>query len=431
MTLKSIRGSCYLFSLSGAEFSHNFIKFNHTFKRKDKPYKKMPYSIWQDLNRHEGAFDVSVELNAVTEDIKVWAGRICSDEIRQCGTSASPPYCFHCRDSSFGQFLYEELLKTGVDKANMESTTITNGSYVKSYDITNIDGLTLQVMDDGVFNSVLIPADSTGTITAWDAIASTSNITDKIREHEDKYHNNKENENMKFANFDFGPCTNDNIRMSMYGLAVKNASGAWVSYDANSLSIMDVDCFNFEGGKYLYKMPVAIHDIAVGDVVIHARRPMFVVSVDPHTLTVVDPVDGEAKSIMPTKSPFGFNFATKVVNLLGGMMNGVDANNPFGNLWMLMLMDDKSKNNDMLPLMMMMNGGNANMNPMMMYMLMKDGNMSDNMLPLMLMMNGGNMFPNQNCGRGNHRCGGHTAVYDPVMPDPENACEVSTEDTES
>ena len=159
MTLKSIRGPRYLFSLSGGEFSHNFVKFNNTFKRKDKPYKKMPYPTWQDLNRHEGAFNVSIEFNVLTEEIKVWAGRTHSDEIRQCGTSASPPHCFHCRDSSFGQFLYEELLKTGVDKANMEGTVTVyqdiDGSYVKSYDITNIDGMTLNI-DNGVFNGLSV-----------------------------------------------------------------------------------------------------------------------------------------------------------------------------------------------------------------------------------------------------------------------------------
>ena len=200
----------------------------------------------------------------------------------------------------------------------------------------------------------------------------------------------KENEKMKnFVNFDFGPCTGDNVRMSMYGLAVKNVSGVWVSYDVANHAIMDVDIFNFDGAKFLYKMPVAIKDVKAGDVVIHARKPMFVTRVGETSLWAVDPVEGENKEIMLTKSPFGFNFVTKVVNFMSGMTgNEVSADCPFGNMWMLMMMDGGSDMGDMLLPMMMMNGGNmGNMNPMMMYMLMGDKGDVKDMLPWMFMMN--------------------------------------------
>ena len=206
-----------------------------------------------------------------------------------------------------------------------------------------------------------------------------------------KTNSNKENEKMKnFVNFDFGPCTGDNVRMSMYGLAVKNVSGTWVSYDAANHAIMDVDVFNFNGAKFLYKMPVAIKDIKVGQIVIHARKPMFVVAVaeDGKTLTVVDPVEGEKKDIMVSRSPFGFDFCTCVVNLLGNV-SAATSDCPFGNMWMLMMMDDDSDMSDMLLPMMMMNGGAnmGNMNPMMMAMLMGDKGDIKDMLPWMFMMN--------------------------------------------
>ena len=209
-------------------------------------------------------------------------------------------------------------------------------------------------------------------------------VDNKFREHEEKYHKNKENEKMKFGNFDFGPCTNDNVRMSMYGLAVKNASGTWVSYDTNSGSIMDVDIFNFDGAKFLYKMPVAIKDIKPGDVIIHAKKPMFVNFVKDKFVTAVDPVDGELKDIILTQSPFGFNFVVKVVNFVEGMMPAAAApseTNPFGNRWMLMLMND-NKTDDLMPLLLMSQGGN--MNPMMMYALMGDNKNFKDILPLMM-----------------------------------------------
>jgi hypothetical protein len=222
--------------------------------------------------------------------------------------------------------------------------------------------------------------------------------------------NNKENNAMKF-NFDFGPVNANTVRMSMYGLAVKNRTGTWVSYDAKSGDIMDVDVFNFDGAKFLYRMPVAMKDIAVGDVVIHQGAPMFVVAIaaDGKAFTAVDPIAGERKEVMLAKSPFGFNFATKVVNFLGdALTGGVNADNPFGNLGlMMMLSGDGTDMKDMLPLMLMANGGGLDMsNPLMMYALMGDNKGNDNLLPLMFMMNA--QKPSHEC-----KCGGNCGNHQP------------------
>ena len=201
---------------------------------------------------------------------------------------------------------------------------------------------------------------------------------------------NKEKENkMKGFNFDFGKITNDSIRMSMYGMAVKNASGVWTAYDKNTGDLMDVDVFNFDGSNFLFKMPVAIKDIAVGDVIIHARKPMFVISkTEAGDLIAIDPVAGEKKTIMPSKNMFGFNFAIKVVSLFDNLMGQTPTSeNPFGNMWMLMLMDGKSDMKDIMITMMLMNqasGSTNTFNPMML-MLMNDSDMKDMAIPLMLM----------------------------------------------
>lgn len=211
----------------------------------------------------------------------------------------------------------------------------------------------------------------------------------------------KENDTMKnIVNFDFGPCTgSDNIRMSVYGIAVKNANGTFVSYDATNAAIMDVDVFNFDGAKFLYKMPVAIKDIKVGDVVIHARKPMFVtdIAVNDKSLKVVDPVSGEKKEIILTRSPFGFDFATKIVNFLGniGGNSAANADNPFGNLWMFMLMNDNGDTDNILPFMLMSQNG-GNIDPMMMFALM--GNKGDNSWLPFLMMSNANKPHTCSCG---------------------------------
>ena len=222
----------------------------------------------------------------------------------------------------------------------------------------------------------------------------------KVLNEQNTFNNNvddkKGNKKMKAFNFDFGPCTTDNIRMSMYGLAVKNANGTWVSYNPESKEIIDVDIFNFDGGKFLYKMPVAIKDIAPGMVIVHNRKAMFVIEVGDSGITVVDPQAGEEKKILPTKNCFNFNFYTRVVSLFDSFMksseNAPSAENPFGNMLPFFMMNENSGEFDMNTMLMLsMMGGQSGMdfskNPMMMYFLMKDSKNADDLLPLMLMGN--------------------------------------------
>lgn len=209
-----------------------------------------------------------------------------------------------------------------------------------------------------------------------------------------KSENKKEKKDMNFfKNFEFGPVKNDTVRLSPYGLAVKNLDGSWVSYDGASDSIIDVDVFNFEGKNLIYKIPAAPHTIHAGDMIVHQGKGMYVVAdvcEGDTCISVIDPRAGESKEILFTKSPFNFTFVTKLVSLLD--MSGIDANpdNPFGNLWPLALMGDKDCDAaTMMAFMMMNNSESCNFdmsNPMMMYALMSSDN-KDMLLPMVLMAN--------------------------------------------
>lgn len=203
----------------------------------------------------------------------------------------------------------------------------------------------------------------------------------------------KENSKMdnKIFNFDFGPIKSDNVRMSMYGLAVKNRNGNYVAWDKANESIMNVDILNFNGDGLMYKMPVPIKDIKDGDIIIHNRVPMFVVEVYKKTLGVIDIYSGEKKDIILSKSPFGFDFATKVVSIMDFCAMNDDApfeDNPFGNMWPLLMLND-SGSIDPMALVFMCAGKGDGANPMMMYALLASKGNNDNLLPLMFMMNGG------------------------------------------
>ena len=199
----------------------------------------------------------------------------------------------------------------------------------------------------------------------------------------------KEKDNMKmFGNFEFGSCEKDGVRLSPYGIAVKNAAGVYVSYKADTGEVIDVDIANFNGGKYLYKLPVAFKDVKVGDVIIHNRKPHFVTEVKEGNITAIDVCEAEEKRVIPISNMFGFNFVTKVVSLLDGMLTKPSEDQPFGNLLPFMLMNESGNSNDLLPLL-LFSQGNANINPLMLYAL-ADNKGGNDLLPLLLLSGGFN-----------------------------------------
>ena len=379
----------------------------------DGVFHKMDYHMWRKLNwDRDNDTEVIIEKCGSNSFIVIIGHE---DEYHR----------FYRNDKSFGDFLFENLIdaKEGCEHdweiykkpptitESAKSVAISCGEALKASVAITKDKLT----DIGIMP---ISADTGPSIscvidTKVDKVEFDSKLealSDKVQAITDKYNNNDEKENsiMKDFNFDFGPMNGNVVRMSIYGLAVKNKIGSWVAYDAKNGEIMDVDVFNFDGSKFMYRMPVPINDVAVGDVIVHMSVPMFIVgkSDDGKAVYAVDPVAGERKEIMLTKSPFGFNFVTKVVNFLGNAFNA-DASNPFGNLGLMMMLSEDNKGmNDMLPFMLMANGGNTNgfdlSNPMVMYMMCKDG-AGD--LPMMLALSGAFNKPAAthvcNCGQCN------------------------------
>ena len=93
----------------------------------------------------------------------------------------------------------------------------------------------------------------------------------------------------------------------------------------------------------------------------------------------------EVVNIIPEKSIFGFDFYSKVIDFTKNFNTGATENNPFGNLPLLMMMDNK-KDNGMLMYFMMNNGEKIDFNsPMMMYLMMSNSDDKFNLLPLLLM----------------------------------------------
>lgn len=330
--------------------------------------KKIPYQEWRWLKQH-AEDQVRVERDGWGE-LGIFSETRCKFLVEG----------YQYDDSSLGTYL-----------DNIYVHEFDNSLTNKCYDSSGLEYIKRDATGFSATNKIYSLAEKTTPPVEINTQGKNiiATINEKVDEAAGFSINRKEKDSMNlFKNFDFGSCENDNVKVSMYGIAVKNAAGTWVSYDAKTGDIMDVDILNFDG-KYLYKMPVALKDVKSGDVVIHNRKPMFVSKVEGGKILAIDPAAGEEKVIMLTKNMFGFDFATKVINLFEGFTGGASADVPFGNMLPLMLISNsEGKTDDMLPLMFMMNGGNMDIsNPMMMYFLMKDNKGGNDMLPFLLMSN--------------------------------------------
>lgn len=337
---------------------------------KDKKYDKLGYNRWRNLSELEGL--ISVEL--------------LSSEIYIHGEDFLPEYYFRIDDNSFGEFLFNQYFKNEPLKLNITDRAVNALGELTDYCMktTTSEIATKQSLNESIDclnKRIDVVKDDIDNLYATKLDVDNYNLDKE---------NDKENKTMmKGFNFDFGSCENDNVRMSFYGLAVKNAAGNWVSYNQQTGDIVDVDILNFDGGKWMWKMPVAIKDVIPGAVIIHQRKPMFVKETVENNkkLLVIDVINGEEKTILPVRSPFGFDFVTQVVSLFN-LNNTATADNPFGNMLPFLMMDDDANVEKVFPLMMMMNSNfNFTNNPMFMYALMSNKNDVKDMPLLFAMMN--------------------------------------------
>lgn len=190
--------------------------------------------------------------------------------------------------------------------------------------------------------------------------------------------------NNLMKNFKFGKMDTNAIKYSFNGIAFQTEDNDYVVYNPDmtftnvSEMVMDIP---------IYVMPVSKSDIKAGDIIIHNSEFVIVQSIESKEIRVARPRTREVIGIIPEKSIFGFDFYTKVIDFTKNFNGGATPSNPFGNLPMLMMMDNKDDNNDMLMLM-MMNGDTIDFNnPMFMSMMMSKSDDKSNLLPLMMLMN--------------------------------------------
>lgn len=214
---------------------------------------------------------------------------------------------------------------------------------------------------NGLFNKVMDTADK--------KVADAFNTKEKEKESKMDF--------SKMLNIDFGkvPHTAE-LKPSIYGVAVLGFDNRYRAYDKVNDKVMDVTGMTFDTDM-LFKIPVAVSQVRVGDVIINASNYVTVTNVHPDgTFTVVDPKASEQKIAIPAKNMFGFDFVTKIMYPFENMVQPSD-DNPFGlnPMTMMMLSDGADMDMSTILALSMMNGNSG----------MMDQNM---LIPLMLMGNG-------------------------------------------
>ena len=231
----------------------------------------------------------------------------------------------------------------------------------------------------GTISTSAYPVPSVSSII----FTNTSNIEER----------NKNMNLSKMFNISFGKIFSNDVRASLYGIAVKGGDNRFRAFDKNSDKIMDVTGMVFDSDM-LFTIPIAVSAIKKGDVIINAGNYVTVTAIHPDsTLTVIDPKASEQKIAIPAKNMFGFDFVSKVYCPFEGIISTPSNDNPFGiNPMMFMFLGDDMDNTTKMMMAMSMMDSNADQSmllPMMVMMGNKDKGKDSNsdMLMAMCMMN--------------------------------------------
>lgn len=357
-------------------------------------FEKMPYSQWRTI-AHNTSNECVISRHIYPVDASYWQYEVWIRNPQAPGYTLEAN--FPHNDNGFGTFLHlvfenSSLTYNEEAKATMYDTT-TSSNVISNY---GWDTTTVPIPNTVTTTDYII---SYGDNTWSNILPMTEGEVRRIcNEIINNKNNKKEEKKMSMFNFDFGPVSSNQFRMSPYGIAVNTQSNGWVAFDAKSGELFDVDILNFDISKMIYKMPVALGAVKTGDILMHSGKPVFVRTINEDgTVGVIDYTNATVTNILPVKSPFGFNFFTKICALFNFDQVNANSDNPFGNMLpFLMLNGEKNGEFDPTLLLLASTMGNGaidfSKNPMLMMLLMDRKDKQD-LLPFVLMMNSGMATP--------------------------------------
>lgn len=163
----------------------------------------------------------------------------------------------------------------------------------------------------------------------------------------------------------FGKVAHGMCRLSMSGgIAVKTSNG-YKSYNVKTGRLTNCDSFVFNiGEEFFFVIPT--NKVEPGDIILVAGKPKCVVKAEKETITVINYEDSTVETILPERHVFmgSTYFYGKIVSMFGN--NFMKGKKGMDKMMSYMVMSEMMKGNggasgnanSMLPMMMLMNGGN-------------------------------------------------------------------------
>ena len=171
--------------------------------------------------------------------------------------------------------------------------------------------------------------------------------------------------NTNFLNGMFGKIAPGMCRLSMSGgIAVKTSNG-YKTYNVKTGRLTNCNNFVFDiGEEFFFVIPT--NKVEVGDIILINNKPKCVVSADKNQLSVINYEDSTVDTVLPERHVFMGNtyFYGKIVSMFGS--NFMSGKKGMNKMMSYMMMSEMFKSNgavsnggnSMLPMMMLMNGGN-------------------------------------------------------------------------
>lgn len=171
-----------------------------------------------------------------------------------------------------------------------------------------------------------------------------------------------------FMNGMFGKIAPGMCRLSMNGeIAVKTSNG-YKTYNMKSGRLVNCSNFVFDIGEDFFFL-IPTNRVHKGDIILVNSKPKCVVEVENNKITVINYEDSTVDTILPERHVFMGNvyFYGKIVSMFGDSFKN-NKKDGMNNIFKYMMLSEMMKGgggtsgmNNMLPFMMMGNGGFENM----------------------------------------------------------------------
>lgn len=171
----------------------------------------------------------------------------------------------------------------------------------------------------------------------------------------------------------FGKLGAGMCRLTMNGKIAVKTSGGYKSYNVNTGRLTNCSNFVFNiGDDFFFVIPT--NKVDVGDIILVKGRPQCVIKSDEKTITVMNYEDSTIDTIVPERHVFmgSTYFYGKIVSMLGS--SAAKGKDGMAQMMKFMMMSQMmgggtvnpatgavNMNNNMLPMLMMMNGGMGSM----------------------------------------------------------------------